>query len=213
MKKLSRTIIIIFILLLLIKIDEYKIITSTLDNTKTDFNYIRKIYNNNDIVARLEIPYLFNIYITKTKDNEYYLNHSLDKRYDIRGTPFIDYQSTIYNNQINIYGHNSIQFNLPFKALTKYLEESFFKTNNIIYLEINSELRTYVIFILKEVTNNNEHMKYYKDKQLIYHIDKLKEDSIYINNISYNENSELLILQTCTLKNPNSYYLICAIRI
>lgn len=178
-----------------------------------DFTYIRKIYNNNDIIARLEIPYLFNLFIPQSKDNEYYLNHNLSKRYDVRGNPFIDYRSNINSNQINIYGHNSYVFDLPFQKLIQYLNKDFFYKNNIIYLETETELRIYTIFVLKEVKLNNEHMLHYSEDLQVSHIDRLKEDAIYTSNITYNEKSELLIIQTCTLKEDKSYYVICALRI
>lgn len=178
-----------------------------------DFTYIKKIYNNNNIIARLEIPYLFNIFIPQGKDNEYYLNHNLSNRYDIRGHPFIDYRSNINSNQINIYGHNSNVFDLPFQKLTNYLDKDFFYKNNIIYLETETELRIYTIFALKEVKLSNEHMLHYSEELQVSHIDKLKENSIYTSNITYNEKSELLILQTCTLKEDKTYYVICALRI
>ncbi len=211
-RKLILTIFLFFSIALITN-DSAKLIIplSTIEKNYTDFLSIQDLYHNNDIIGRLEIPSLFNLYLVKTTDNSYYLNHNIYKEYDIKGTPFIDYRFTNITNQINIYGHNSKTFSLPFQNITKYLDYNYFLSHNIIYLELESDLRTYQIFLFKEISDDIEHMII--TQNITAHIDKLKENYIYFKNISYNSNSEILILQTCTLKHPPSYYLLCAIRI
>lgn len=179
---------------------------------KEDINYAIKVYNNKDIIARLEIPGLFNTFITQTTNNNYYLNHGIDKRKDIRGIPFIDYRTNLNDSQINIYGHSTNEFILPFQSLTNFLDPNYFNKNNIIYLQTLNNLNIYNIFMIKEITTDLEHM-IIDSPNIIEHINKLKENSINYRNIEYNDNSKLLILQTCSLKDNNSFYIIGAIKI
>ena len=123
-----------------------------------DLEYYREYYNNEEVIARLEIPNVFNLIITRTSDNEYYLNHSINKKSDIKGTEFMDYRVTPYSKQINIYGHNSLVYDLPFKKLENYLDESFYNNNKYILLQHDSGRRIYQIFSFKRVTTDYEHM-------------------------------------------------------
>ena len=45
------------------------------------------------------------------------------------------------------------------------------------------------------------------------HVAKLKENSIFTRDVEYDENSNLLVLQTCTYGNRGTYYVISAIEI
>ena len=71
---------------------------------------VRTNYNNQNIMARIEIPNMnINNYVTRTTDNSYYLNYSLYNTYDQIGAPFFDYRNTNLNSdkQLNIYAHNT----------------------------------------------------------------------------------------------------------
>ena len=89
-----------------------------------DLDAERSKYKNDDIVGRLEIPGLINILIVKGTDNEYYLSRAVTKKKDNRGTEFMDYRVNSNSKQINIYGHNSRTYDIPFRKLEKFLEIS-----------------------------------------------------------------------------------------
>jgi len=179
-----------------------------------DLQKEREKYNNNDIVARLEIPDLFNILIAKGSDNEFYLNHDLYKRKDIKGTEYIDYRVNTESKQINIYGHNSRTYNIPFRKLEKYLEKDFFDSHEYLVLQTFNSKRIYRIFSIKEDNGEYEHMKVSKKgEDFIKHIETLKNNSIYTRDVEYDENSNLLVLQTCSYGKKKTYYVISAIEI
>lgn len=179
-----------------------------------DITTIQQEYNNNEIIARLEIPNLINTLLAKTTNNEYYLNHSLKKEKDKKGSEFIDYRNNINSKQINIYGHNSRTYDIPFRKLEKFLDEKFFNNNPYIILQTISTKRVYKIMAIKEVSDDNEHMYInYKGQEFIEHMSRLLQDTIYQRNISYDENSNILILQTCSYAHKDSYYVIIAIEI
>lgn len=179
-----------------------------------DLEYYREYYNNEDIIARLEIPNVFNLMITRTNDNEYYLNHSIDKKSDIKGTEFIDYRVTPYSKQINIYGHNSQVYDLPFKKLENYLDESFYNNNEYIILQHDNGKRIYKIFSFKKVTTDYEHMNVIVDEEkFVNHLNILKSNSIYSSDVTFSKDSNIIVLQTCTFDNDDSYYVLSAIEI
>lgn len=179
-----------------------------------DLNTYRQKYNNQDIIARLEIPNLFNILITQTSNNDYYLNHSLSKEKDNKGTEFMDYRNTIHSKQINIYGHNSRTYDLPFRKLENFLNKDFFNQNKYIILQTEKERRIYEISAIKEVNKDTEHMNInYHGSKFVSHVSELLNNAINKRNLDYDEDSNILILQTCSYDQDDSYYIIVAIEI
>ncbi len=179
-----------------------------------DLEYYRNYYNNNDIVARLEIPNVFNIFITKSNDNEYYLNHSIKKKNDIVGTEFMDYRVNPTSKQVNIYGHNSKTYNTSFKKLENFLDKDFYLNNQYIVLQHDNGHRIYKIFAIKEVLNDFEHMIINtSDDEFISHIETLKKDAIHQTDVEYERDSNIIILQTCSYNIENAYYIIMGIEI
>lgn len=184
----------------------------TINNFKV-IEYYKKEYSNDEIIAKLEIPNLFNTLITQSKDNEYYLNHSISKKHDKKGTEFMDYRVNINSKQINIYGHNSQTYNLPFKKLEKYLDKNFFDENKYINLSDDNNKSVYQILLIKEISDDYEHMKIdINEKNVVNHLNKLKENSIHYRELTYNSNTDILVLQTCSYNNQDSYYIIVAIK-
>jgi hypothetical protein len=87
-----------------------------------DLNVAREENKNPEIIARMEIPNVFNLLLTQTKDNDYYLDYNIKKQRSDKGNEFIDFRNTITDKQINVYGHNSRLYDLPFKSPVTNLE-------------------------------------------------------------------------------------------
>lgn len=185
-----------------------------------DLNYERSYYNNPDIIARLEIPDLFNVLVTKGSDNSFYLSHSVKKDYDIRGTEFMDYRNNVYDKQINIYGHNTRDVNIKvsFLKLEKYLDPTFFNDNPYIVLQYDGGKNLYKVLAMKEILSNNpEHM--ILDKTGVYfkeHVRNMSTGEGVINSrndLYYDENSEIIVLQTCSHHWDDAFYTVVAVKI
>ena len=113
---------------IVVKPDDKETVKEDINNLfspDADLNHYRELYKNNNIVARLEIPNMFNILITQSSNNEYYLTHSIDNKKDIRGTEYLDYRVNTDSQQINIYGHNSKTYDIPFRKLEKFLDVNY----------------------------------------------------------------------------------------
>lgn len=189
--------------------------TSAIENKNNNVNLDeeRIKYNNNDIIGRLEIPELFNILIVKGSDNKYYLNHSIGKTYDIRGSEFMDYRVDKNSKQINIYGHNSRTFNLPFRLLENFKNTEFFNNNEYLYFQTDEELFKYKILAFKEEKDTFEHMYVNKvGEEFINHLDILKSNAFNYRDIKYDEDSEIITLQTCYYNKSDSYLVLTAIK-
>ena len=163
-------------------------------------------YNNTDIIAQLTIPSInFETPIAKGEDNDYYLQHSFTKEESKLGAIFIDYRTTDIDNakQINIYGHNSDYYTLPFKILEGYQDENYFNTNQDIYLNTSRQSLHYKVFTSKIITTEDEHMaiNYGDDDNFLEHVNLMKENPLFDTGEQIKKDDKLLILQTC-LYNP-----------
>lgn len=186
---------------------------SIVASENVDLEEAKEKYNNQDIVARLEIPDLFNVYVVQTTDNSYYLTHDLSKNYTTSGSEFMDYRNTLTDKQINIYGHNASYKELPFRRLENYLKEEFFENNPYIILQTENTRFIYKIFSFKKIIQeNNEHMRIRDTgKAYINHLKKLQEDSLYQREVEFQEDSRILVLQTCSYESDYKFYLVSSI--
>ena len=172
-----------------------------------DLSIPRKENNNNEIVGRIEIPNLFNLLLTQTKDNDYYIEYNIKKKRSNKGTEFIDYRNKFTDKHINIYGHNSRLYDLPFKKLENFLDKEFFDNNEYLLLQHEAGRRIYQIAAIKKVTTDYEHMTLdAKDQKA--HIDKLLENPIQSRKLEYDKNTNIIVLQTCIRQEDGNYYIL-----
>ena len=171
-------------------------------------------YNNQNIIGRLEIPELFNVLVVKGKDNGYYLNHSIYNTNDARGTEFMDYRVNPDSKQINIYGHNSRNKNLkiPFLKLEKFLDEAFFNANPYIIFQHDNGRSVYKITAIKEVTTYEHMVVEHTGSDFINQINWFKTDAIHVREVQFDEDSDIIVLQTCSHNLEDAYYIIVGIK-
>lgn len=92
------------------------------------------LYNvNPDVVGYLSIPDTkLEMPVVKGTDNEFYLDHTLEKKYNPFGIPFADYRVTIANgyqsDNITIYGH-AAKDGTFFAPVKEYKDIEFYKTH------------------------------------------------------------------------------------
>lgn len=163
-------------------------------------------YQNNEIVGKLSIPSLnFDEVIAKGTDNDFYLSHDLYKNESQLGAIFVDFRINDLNNtkQINIYGHNSDFYTLPFKALENFMNKTFFDSNPVIELYTDKQKLTYHVFSTKIITTENEHtiISFGENKAFLNHVNTLRQNALYDTGEEITAKDKLLILQTC-LYNP-----------
>ena len=172
-----------------------------------DLSIPRKENNNNEIVGRIEIPGLFNLLLTQTKDNDYYIEYNIKKKRSNKGTEFIDFRNKMTDKQINIYGHNSRLYDLPFKKLENFLDKEFFDNNQYLLFQHEKGRRIYEIAAIKKVTTDYEHM-IVNAKNQKEHITKLLGNPIQKRELEYDEKTNIIVLQTCIRQEDGNYYIL-----
>lgn len=178
------------------EIEEINSIKLVPDNNSIDS--LRKQYNNDDIIGILKIASIDTI-LVQGNDNDFYLNHLVNREENKTGSVFIDYRQNIKTaKQLNIFGHSSDYYDLPFNTLLNYLDIDFYKDNKTAEIITADKTYKYEIFGVK-ITSDEEHLKFdFKNSnEFINHLKILQDGQLYDTNVKVDENDEILIIQTC----------------
>ena len=130
--------------------------------------------------------------ITRSQDNDYYLNHNLRRKLNENGTPFMDYRISPIDQKIIIYLNDN--------DLNNYLNKEYYKNNQLLTLESDKYLCEYQIFSVFNIDENDDNYKRleYTDEDWNNYINELNESSIY-KDIKADYDNEIIIL-----KSPNT---------
>ena len=151
------------------------------ETVTVDFASLQAI--NPDIVAWLRIPGVLEYPVVRGKDNSYYLNHTVQKTYNIAGSIFLDYRNErdFSDSKNIIYGHNMKDGSM-FHVLRNYQDIDFFQehTDMEIYLPDGRTLN-YQIIACEQVPADSE----------VYQITKY---------VSEKTEKQELLLSTCSAR-------------
>ena len=151
------------------------------ETVTVDFAALQEI--NPDVVAWIRIPGVLEYPVVRGEDNSYYLNHTVQKTYNIAGSIFLDYRNErdFSDSKNIIYGHNMKDGSM-FHVLRNYQDIDFFQehTNMEVYLPDRRILK-YQITACEQVPADSE----------IYQIEK--------GHVEDNRRNEI-ILSTCSAK-------------
>lgn len=174
------------------------------DNTsRIDFEKLWEI--NPDIYAYIRIPgtdISYPIVQGKT-DNEYYLNHTIEKYNGYPGSIYTENYNTKTFSDVNtvIYGHNMADGTM-FAQLLKFSEKPFFEENQYIYITLPQKTLKYHIFAAVMV--DDRHILASYDFRSTDGLNKFIADtsgktscSNYNESIKLKANDRIITLSTC----------------
>lgn len=194
--------------------NRHSAILKEINITNNVINDAIKQYNNNDIKAKIIIGGTnIDNYVVQATNNEYYLNHSLDKNENKLGSIFMDYRNSFSDRNVIIYGHNSnLLSNAPFHDLEQFMNKGFYEDNNTIKLELENTSIVWQIFSVMVIRKTeSRHLKInFNDEEWINHIEWLIGNSIYKTGVKVGVNDTILTLQTCYYEPDDSFLIISA---
>lgn len=203
---MKKILFVIFLLLILLNFNanSKNISTNKLDkdsiNTKIIDNMMEDKYDNKDIIGYLKIDNILNTPVLQSNDNYYYLNHNINKEIDKKGSVFLDYRNNIYDNKLIIYGHSGREKELSFNVLNKYNDYNFYKKHSSLLFIHDNKIDKYKIFssYIEKEDYDYLNLKNFNGSY-IEHLNKLKNKSKYLINTNLDDNSKIIILQTCSM--------------
>ena len=166
-----------------------------------DFSNLKEI--NKDTVGWISVNGTnINYPIVKYKDNDYYLNHSFERKRNDAGWIFMDYRNNVDNLDTNtiIYGHNRFNKTM-FGSLKDTIKKKWLnnKDNHIIKLSLEKSNTLWKVFSIYKIATTNDYLltKFNNDFEYKIFLKNLKSRSIYDFKTDVNTNDKIITLSTC----------------
>ena len=164
-----------------------------------DFNILKN--TNSDTVAWLFVGGTnVNYPVVQTSDNDFYLNHSFDKKKNSGGWLFMDYRNDKDDYGRNIYGHN-MKNSTMFGTLKNLLSKNWYNTEENRIIKMSSEKyntlwQIYSVYTL-DTTSDYIQTEFATDDEYQTFIDLVKGRSIANFNTQVTTTDKTLTLSTC----------------
>ena len=195
----------------------HEIVSSVAKEEKTDniIQQYQQAFHNSDIIGRLSIENTnLDVPVAQSGDNDYYLNHLLDKSVNSLGSVYLDYRNKTTDRKIIIYGHNSENVYTEFNMLENYTHSSYYHTHSIINFQTENNFYQYKIFSIYIATDDFQHVNLnYNSYDYAKHLAWLKTQSRYDTGVEVNGYDHIIILQTCYFSPDDSFLIIAAKKI
>ena len=166
-----------------------------------DLNELKNI--NNDTVGWINVNNTnINYPFVHTSDNDFYLNHSFDKRYNEAGWLFLDYRNSgDFSDKNNIiYAHSRLDKTM-FGSLSRVLKSDWYndKDNHIIRLSLENENTLWQIFSVYKIKTETYYIttNFNSDNEYLDFLDTIKNRSLYDFSVNLSKNDKILTLSTC----------------
>lgn len=180
--------------------------TITEDNEEKlaiNFDYLYAI--NNETVGWLTVNGTnINYPVPQTIDNEYYLNHSFEKKKNSNGWVFTDYRNKLDGNDKNlvIYGHNRINGTL-FGTLNKYISKKWIKKNedHLIKFITTDYTYSYEVFSSYMIDPESYYITTTFTDDYEEFIKTITKRSIYKYEVNLDSVEQIITLSTCSNDN------------
>ena len=138
----------------------------------------------------------------QTNNNDYYLNHSYNKKYNEAGWVFLDYRNNInyLNKNTIIYAHGRLDKTM-FESLKNILKSDWLNdTNNyVVKLSTETENTLWQVFSVYKIPTTNDYIQtnFISDYEFNEWANMLLKRSAHNFNTSINEIDKVLTLSTC----------------
>lgn len=177
--------------------------SNTYGENKYTVNFNSLKSQNSDTVAWIKLKNTKIEYpVVKSKDNEFYLNHSFDKSNNTAGWVFADYKNKFDGTDKNIviYGHNRKDKSM-FGSLKNVLTPDWYNIEenaNIVFITENEKC-IYKVFSVYQIEKESYYIKtqFSNDSEYKKFIKTIKERSIKNFKTDVSENDSILTLSTC----------------
>lgn len=169
------------------------------DLIDVDFTDLKKI--NYDTKGWINVKGTnINYPFVQALDNEYYLNHSFNKSYNLAGWVFMDYRNTYSDKNTILYAHGRAD-NSMFGSLRNVFTNGWLNNpeNYLIRVSIPTENSVWQIFSLYRIPTTNDYLQneFLSDGEFLDFANMLKNRSYKDFNVSVNKDDKILTLSTC----------------
>ncbi|MCH5167728.1 MAG: class B sortase [Erysipelotrichales bacterium] len=172
-----------------------------MDLINVDFQDLKK--QNKETVGWIQVNGTnINYPFVQTTDNDFYLNHSFDRKYNGAGWVFMDYRNDISNLDKNtiLYAHSRLNKTM-FGSLKNIFTSGWLnnKDNYVIKLSTEYENTLWQVFSVYRIPSTNDYIRvvFNDDNQFIEWTNMILKRSSHNFKTTVSKNDHILTLSTC----------------
>ena len=184
------------------KIEIYDENSKYINEKFLSLDFTKLLKENNEVVGWIKVKGTkINYPFVKHNDNNYYLYHSLNKKYNEAGWLFLDYRNNLEQDQNSIiYAHGRVDgtmFGSLKDTLTKKWQNK--KKNYVVKISTPKNNYIYEIFSIYHIKTTDDYLQINFNDSNDYNmfISKIKTRSAYNFNTNISSDSKILTLSTC----------------
>ena len=172
------------------------------EETESNYSLNEYITKNPDTIGYLKVKGTdIDIAVVQADNNDFYLNHDFDKKWNSMGWIFADYRNNFPNFSQNtiIYGH-TYKDTIMFSSLKNVLNDNWLnnKDNHIIEFNSTNKEHKWQIFSIYTIEKTTDYLDIkFNDEEFIKFTNMLKNRSIKNFNVEINKDDKILTLSTC----------------
>ena len=164
-----------------------------------NFNNLKEI--NADTVGWIKVEGTnINYPYVQTNDNQYYLKHSFDKKYNKQGWVFLDYRNKGDEKNTILYAHGLMN-NQMFGSMRKVIKPSWYnnKNNHIITTVTIDGTQKWQVFSTYTIGPESYYISvdFKTDEEYLKFLTTIKNRSVYDYNVNVNTDDKILTLSSC----------------
>ncbi len=178
-----------------------------------DFTEVKK--ENEETIAWIWIDDTpINYPVVQGSDNEYYLTHLYNKKYNISGSIFGDYRngSDFTSTNTVLYGHN-LKNGTMFGSLKKYKDLEFLNNHKYVWIMTPKATYQYEIYMVYEFDASKDHYVFNFNSETSFQSYLENIEPIVSNNLEVNLEDHILTLSTCDENEKNKRLVLIAKRL
>lgn len=174
-----------------------------------DFDILQE--EHPDIIAWIYCPNTpINYPIVQGDNNQYYVSHMPDGKYNAAGSIFLDFRNSGDLTDLNslIYGHNMTN-NAMFASLNKYKNQSYYDEHPIIWI-VTREVAYRIDLIGGCVTSadSDAYTIFSTEEQLAAYLQKLPGKSTFTSAVDMETVTRIVTLSTCSYEYNAARYIV-----
>ena len=177
------------------------------EKTRAQFVGLQRYYP--DIYGWIDVPGTeINYIIMQAADNDYYLYREYTGSWTRYGSIFADFRcvkNATRNRNLILYGHNMNTARIMFAPLLDFAvdEEAFQK--QVINIVTAKGLYTYKLFSVYDTQADYNYIQtgFASDEDFIEFCERVKNKSIFKTDVTFDKDSKILTLSTCTIRGDN----------
>jgi sortase B len=179
---------------------------------------------NHDVIGWITIDGTVIDYpVVRSTDNDYYLDHNVEKDKSRYGSIFMDFRNaeSYQQRHIIIYGHN-MKNGTMFHDLMNFKQKDFFDAHRTVKLYwdgVETEWQIYLAYIVMPNTIYHIHVRFADDQEFADIMNQTIEYAKTVKPMNYDSavtimpNDQVLTLSTCTYEYDGSYFAVMAKRV